>query len=124
MKQRKANVYFNRELAGYLIKKEWEYIFLYDEKCFHDKQKPPISLTLPKDRIEHRTGILFPFFFGLLAEGENKDIQCRIFKFDENDHFTRLITTAGTDTIGAVTVEESTILRRWVESSLSMPRFE
>ncbi len=106
MKEKKANVYFNREIAGVLIKKRQEYIFLYDEKYLADSSKPPISLTLPKDKIEYRSGILFPFFFGLLAEGENKDIQCQILKIDENDHFTRLIKTAGTDTIGAITVEE------------------
>jgi len=106
MTDRKANVYFNQELAGVLIKTRQDYLFRYDQKYLADRSKPPISLTLPKDKIEYRLEILFPFFFGLLAEGENKDIQCRILKIDENDHFTRLIKTAGTDTIGAITVEE------------------
>lgn len=35
------------------------------------------------------------FFFGLLSEGINKDIQCRLLKIDEDDDFTRLIQTAG-----------------------------
>jgi serine/threonine-protein kinase HipA len=49
---------------------------------------------------------LFPFFYGLLAEGENKDMQCRILKIDENDSFTRLLKTASEDTIGGVIVKE------------------
>jgi serine/threonine-protein kinase HipA len=48
---------------------------------------------------------LFAFFQGLLAEGINKDIQCRLLKIDENDDFLRLLQTAGNDTIGAVTVK-------------------
>jgi len=48
------------------------------------------------------------FFYGMLAEGINKDIQCRLLKIDEEDDFTRLIKTAGEDTIGAITVKELT----------------
>ena len=33
-------------------------------------------------------------------------MQCRLLKIDENDDFTRLIKTAGEDTIGAITVKE------------------
>jgi HipA-like protein len=50
--------------------------------------------------------VLFPYFFGLLAEGIQKDTQCRMLKLDENDHFGRLIKTAHSDTIGDVTVVE------------------
>jgi serine/threonine-protein kinase HipA len=106
MKERKARVCFNRVFAGSLTKRGKEYIFLYDERYLADSSLPPISLTLPKEQAEYRAEILFPFFYGLLAEGENKAIQCQILKIDENDHFTRLIKTAGTDTIGAITVEE------------------
>jgi serine/threonine-protein kinase HipA len=35
----------------------------------------------------------------------NKDIQCRLLRIDENDDFTRLLQTAGDDTIGAITVK-------------------
>ena len=48
---------------------------------------------------------LFPFFYGLLSEGINKDIQCRLYKIDENDDFTRLLLTAREDTIGSITVK-------------------
>jgi len=52
--------------------------------------------------------VLFSFFSGLLSEGINKDIQCRLLKIDENDDFTRLLKTAGEDTIGAITVKAIT----------------
>ncbi len=43
---------------------------------------------------------------GMIAEGNLKALQCRQFKIDENDHFTRLIKTAHTDVIGCTTVKE------------------
>jgi hypothetical protein len=35
---------------------------------------------------EHRSDILFPFFFGLLTERENKKAQYRTIKMYELDH--------------------------------------
>ena len=49
---------------------------------------------------------IIPFFFGLLAEGENKLLQCRLLRIDEDDHFTRLLKTCTTETIGGITVRE------------------
>ena len=57
-----------------------------------------------KSEKEFYSDILFPFFYGLLAEGEEKVLQCRTLKIDENDHFTRLLKTADENTIGAITV--------------------
>ena len=107
MNERRAKVYFNQVFAGELIKRETEYVFRYDSRYLADSSKPSISLTLPKEKAELHSKVMFPFFFGLLAEGENKEMQCQILKIDENDHFTRLIKTAGTDTIGAITVIEA-----------------
>ena len=61
---------------------------------------------MPKQAAPFRSTALFPFFFGLLAEGENKAIQCRLLRIDENDHFTRLLRTCTTETIGGITVRE------------------
>jgi HipA-like protein len=103
----KAGVYNNGMLAGYLEKRgPNEYRFTYTESYLADSSHPSISLTLPKKKMEHQSRVLFPFFAGLLAEGINKDIQCRLLKIDEADDFTRLLKTAGEDTIGAVTVRE------------------
>ena len=67
---------------------------------------PAISFSFPKTDKPYFSEKLFPFFSGLLAEGTNKMIQCRTLKIDENDDFTRLLKTANTETIGAITVRE------------------
>lgn len=103
----KGEVYYNGTLAGILEKRNPDdYRFTYTESYYADSLLPSISLTLPKTNIEHRSPVLFSFFAGLLAEGINKDIQCRLLRIDENDDFTRLLKTSGDDTIGAITVKE------------------
>lgn len=105
----KAEVYNNGVLAGYLEKRAPDdYRFAYAESYLADSKLPSISLTLPRTKAEHQSTVLFSFFTGLLAEGINKDIQCRLLKIDEEDDFTRLLKTAGDDTIGAITVKEIT----------------
>ncbi len=103
----KAGVYNNGVLAGMLEKRSPDdYRFTYTESYCADPTLPSISLTLPKTTMLHQSPVLFSFFTGLLAEGINKDIQCRLLKIDEDDDFTRLLKTAGEDTIGAITVKE------------------
>ena len=99
-------VYYNDIFAGRLEKRDKEYIFTYDTAYIADPSLPPVTLSFPKSRREYRSPVLFPFFFGLLAEGANKQLQCASLKIDENDHFTRLIKTAGQTTVGAITVRE------------------
>lgn len=102
----KAAVYNNKSLAGTLEKTKKGYVFRYTDEYFKDDSKPAISLSLPKTRQEYRSEHMFPFFSGLLAEGVNKQIQCRTLKIDEQDDFTRLIRTATTETIGAITLKQ------------------
>jgi len=103
----KAGVYNNGILAGNLEKRAPDdYRFTYAESYLKDQSQPSISLTLPRAKTEHQSPTLFSFFSGLLAEGINKDIQCRLLRIDEQDDFTRLLKTAGEDTIGAITVKE------------------
>ena len=106
MTEKKAGVYFNGSLAGYLSKLNNRYAFQYDKNYLVGSDNPAISLTLPKRIDPYYSDILFPFFYGLLAEGDNKELQCRILKIDETDHFTRLLKTAEFDTIGGITVRE------------------
>lgn len=107
---RKAEIYNNGVLAGTLEKTDGqEFIFRYDEKYFNDSSSRAISLTLPKKQVEFRSSTLFPFFYGLLSEGVNKQTQCRMLRIDENDHFSLLLSTAHSDTIGSVTVKEITV---------------
>ena len=102
-----AEVYYNEMLAGCLEKRgAADYCFSYDPHYLLDPGSPSISLTLPKSGEVFRSARLFPFFTGMLAEGINKDIQCRLLKIDEQDDFTRLLKTGGTDSIGAIAIKE------------------
>jgi len=103
---REAMVYYNNIPAGRLTEGENSYTFEYEAAYLQESGLPAISLSFPKRKEAYKSQVLFPFFYGLLSEGENKDIQCRMLKIDKNDHFTRLIKTAGSDTIGAITVRE------------------
>jgi len=104
---KKAKVYQNGILAGTLEKiANDHYIFEYDFTYFNDRSKEPVSLTLPKSKRIHVSNHLFSYFYGLLAEGSLKALQCQTLKIDENDHFTRLIKTASIDVIGCTTVKE------------------
>ncbi len=95
--------------AGLLEENESGYRFQYVAEYLADAQAPSVSLTLPRRAEGYESKYLFPFFVGLLAEGNLKAEQCRRLKLDEADDFGRLLLTAGVDTIGAVTVhpEES-----------------
>jgi HipA-like protein len=104
---RRANVYCRGILAGILSKEQASgYRFQYGTEYLNSVRCPPISLSFPKQEAPFDSPVLFPFFFGLLAEGDDKVLQCRALKIDENDHFTRLLKTCETETIGGVTVKE------------------
>ena len=107
---RRANVYCRGVLAGVLSRDRTGYRFQYlPEYLERDASRhPAISLSFPRQDAPFLSPVLFPFFFGLLAEGENKVLQCRVLKIDENDHFTRLLRTCEVETIGGVTVREIT----------------
>jgi len=105
---KEALVYIKDEPAGRLtMTDDRKYLFRYDDAYFADRQKPAISLTLPKTQQEFKSNTLFPFFFNMLAEGVNRRLQCRQLQIDENDHFSLLLATAGVDTIGAITIKSS-----------------
>ncbi|MDR2916902.1 MAG: HipA N-terminal domain-containing protein [Tannerella sp.] len=104
-----ANVYNNKILAGQLIEEDDQsYTFLYDTDYYNDGNRNPVSLTLPKTTKEHHSKDLFPFFFNLLSEGVNKQVQVQKYRLDENDDFGLLVRTAQYDTIGSITVKEIT----------------
>ena len=106
MSQR-AEVYNNGLLAGLLEKTEQrEYVFTYNIEYLNSVETYAISLTLPKKEHIYRSSKLFPFFYGLLSEGVNKQTQCKLLKIDENDHFSLLLKTANSDTIGSITIKE------------------
>ena len=102
---KRGTVYYRNIPAGELVKDDEGYLFRYDPTYYVDASMPDISATLPKTQREYRSKALFPFFFGLLAEGAQKDRQCLELHIDENDHFTRLIETSAYGAIGAVYVK-------------------
>lgn len=102
---KKGTVFYRDIPAGLLIRDTNGYLFRYAPLYFADSAMPAISTTLPKTQREYRSKSLFPFFFGLLAEGAQKERQCRELHIDENDHFTRLLETSAHSAIGAVHVE-------------------
>ncbi len=107
---RRANVYCRGLLTGVLSNDNGRFSFQYLPEYLgkSNSDHPAISLTLPKQEAAFVSTKLFPFFFGLLAEGDDKALQCRLLRIDENDHFSRLLKTCEAETIGGVTVKEDT----------------
>ncbi|KXK32215.1 MAG: hypothetical protein UZ12_BCD005000041 [Bacteroidetes bacterium OLB12] len=101
-----AEIFNNGLRAGTLQKDDQGYVFRYDDQYFNDPNRYAVSLSLPKTQQAFHSKTLFPFFYGLLSEGINKQTQCRLLRIDENDHFSLLLATASTDTIGSITVKE------------------
>lgn len=101
---KKATIFFNGIPAGVLEKSGGVYTFNYFDEYLLNPANPAISLSLPKQREVFRSKILFPFFFGLLSEGENRDIICKTKKIDRKDYLSLLLSSAEYDTIGPITV--------------------
>jgi len=102
---KKGIVYSNDEVAGTLEKNNDGYVFRYSDEYFANTNEKSISITLSKTKQEHKSKILFPFFFNMLSEGVNKQLQCRHLKIDENDYFSLLLAIGNRETIGAVYVK-------------------
>ncbi|UYQ92141.1 HipA N-terminal domain-containing protein [Chitinophaga horti] len=103
---REARVYYNRHFAGTLkMLKDGHSLFRYNSDYVEDNSLPSISTSLPKNKIEHRASTLFPFFAGLLTEGEIRQMQVQAHNLDPHDDFSLLAYTASLDTIGAITLK-------------------
>ena len=101
---RRAKVYNKDRLAGHLVElDDGTFRFQYEPEYLADESTGPVSLSLPKRSEPYRSDHLFAFFYGLLAEGPNRQRQCRRLKIDEDDSFGLLLET-GRDTIGSVTI--------------------
>lgn len=104
---RQANVYRNGQLIGLVTQLSTsDYVFRYEDDWFADGELPALSLTMPKSKQVYKSDCLFPFFYNMLSEGVNRQLQTRHLKIDEKDHFGLLLATAKTDTIGAITLSE------------------
>lgn len=104
---RKAEVLYKNELAGILTQQDnGSFVFRYTDSWYSAKNKPAISLTMPKEKQEYTSEHLFPFFYNMLPEGSNKQNVCFQLRIDTNDHFGILLNTATYDTIGAVRIKK------------------
>lgn len=104
---RQAEILFKKEAAGLLTQlDDASFVFRYYDNWFNDKNKPAISLTLPKTQQEYQSKHLFSFFYNMLPEGSNKQTVCFENRIDTKDHFGILLTTAKHDTIGAVQINK------------------
>lgn len=103
---RRAQIFYNGRLAGVLSKEEGAYRFIYDESYLVAAGSRPVSLTLPLREAPYESRVLFPAFVNMLSEGDNKAMQTRLLKIDENDYFGLLLATAGGDRIGPLTIKE------------------
>ena len=101
---RKGQVFYNKDLAGYISETKDGYTFEYDKEFL--KKNIPISASLPPREEPYTSNELFNFFKGLLPEGWYLDIVTATQKIDREDFFGLLLCTTNIDTIGAVTVKE------------------
>lgn len=93
-------------LAGVLEElDDGRFRFTYNQEYLLDEETSGVSLTLPKRAEPYYSSLLFPFFFGLLAEGSTRELQSRLLRIDEEDSFGLLLAT-GHNTIGSVSVEK------------------
>ncbi|MDO4163201.1 MAG: HipA N-terminal domain-containing protein [Bacteroides sp.] len=103
---RKCEVYIHGIKAGELTElNSQDYVFAYDHTYLLGEDNPPVSLTMPLREEPYRSDYLFPFFFNMLSEGENRQMQAQLLRISPEDDFGILLATAHTDTIGAVTVK-------------------
>ena len=78
-----------------------KYIFTYKNHYSDD----PVCIAMPVRSEAYNSNYLFPYFFNMLSEGANRELQSIVHHIDENDDFGILLATAHTDTIGAVTIK-------------------
>jgi serine/threonine-protein kinase HipA len=78
-----------------------EYVFTYEEN-YHGE---PVCLAMPVMKEPYRSAHLFPYFYNMLSEGSNRQVQSMLLHIDENDDFGIMLATAQHDAIGSVTVK-------------------
>lgn len=99
---RQCKVYVHDKEVGILQETDnRRYVFTYDENYGGE----PVCLAMPVRKEPYRSDFLFPYFFNMLSEGANRQLQSTLLHIDENDDFGILLATAQNDTIGAVTIK-------------------
>lgn len=105
---RRCEIFVHGIKAGILTESQNhdEYRFEYEADYLADSNNEPVCLAMPLRAEAYTSHRLFPFFFNMLSEGENRKMQSALLRIDEDDDFGLLLATAKVDTIGAVTVNQ------------------
>lgn len=101
---RRARVYFDREPIGVLEERPGGGFRLVYDPAVIERGAPAASWSLPVRPEPYESDVLFPFFRGLLTEGNLRALQHRVLRIDDRDDF-GLLLEIGRDPIGAVWVE-------------------
>ncbi len=99
---RQCKVFVHDMEAGVLQETDdRKYVFTYNG----DYTGEPVCLAMPVRQEPYCSNHLFPYFFNMLSEGANRQIQSLVHHIDETDDFGIMLATAGYDTVGSVTVK-------------------
>ncbi|TVQ74445.1 MAG: phosphatidylinositol kinase [Balneolaceae bacterium] len=105
MSYRKAVILVDGARAGVLEETESGYRFQYERDYLARSEPDPVSLTLPVREQAFDSGVLFPFFDGLIPEGWLLDVVQDTWKVNPGDRMGLLLVSCR-DTIGNVSVRE------------------
>ena len=100
---RKAEVYVQTQLAGYLTQDEQGYTFAYLSDYLLQGGAEHVSLTLPMQAAPYIERVLFPFFDGLIPEGWLLEVAERNWKLNTRDRMGLLLACCQ-DCIGNVSI--------------------
>ena len=78
-------------------------MFQYDDIYLKSEHAVSVSLTMPLEKKEYMSTVLFPFFDGLIPEGWLLNVVSRNWKVDSKDRF-GLLLAACRDCIGDVCI--------------------
>lgn len=101
---RKARVWYEDEIVGFLEETDEGYRFTYTDKYLSKTSAQAVSLTMPLRVESYNSKTLFPFFDGLIPEGWLLELGTHNWKLDPKDRFGLLLAFCR-DSIGAVGVE-------------------
>lgn len=101
---RQANVYYKDQLAGVLTENDEGYEFSYLQTYLQANNAKPVSLTLPLQEHAFKSGVLFPFFDGLIPEGWLLDVAMRNMDISILDRMSLLMVCCK-DCVGAISIE-------------------
>ena len=100
---RKAEIFMHNISAGILIQDDAGYHFKYNENYLSNPEAMAISLTLPLQKNEYSSNVLFPFFDGLIPEGWLLNVAEKNWKLNTRDRMGLLLACCK-DCIGAVRI--------------------